>query len=88
MAKQQSSLLGLPSLEGFSGSSSNGAIAPYASRQKLNRDLQRILDERDKQMFVIGSQALKSNFGQDKIDELTKICSTYLDKRLAAEGQI
>ena len=29
-----------------------------------------------------------NHFFQDKIDELTKICSTYLDKRLAAEGQI
>ena len=29
-----------------------------------------------------------NHFFQDKIDELTKICSTYLDKRLAAEGQL
>jgi alpha/beta superfamily hydrolase len=29
-----------------------------------------------------------NHFFQDKIDELTKICSTYLDKRLAAEGQM
>ena len=29
-----------------------------------------------------------NHFFQDKIDELTKICSTYLDKRLASEGQM
>jgi len=29
-----------------------------------------------------------NHFFQDKIDELTKTCSTYLDKRLAAEGQL
>ena len=29
-----------------------------------------------------------NHFFQDKIDELSKICSTYLDKRLAAEGQL
>ena len=29
-----------------------------------------------------------NHFFQDKIEELTKTCSTYLDKRLAAEGQL
>ena len=29
-----------------------------------------------------------NHFFQDKIDELSKICSTYLDKRLASEGQM
>jgi alpha/beta superfamily hydrolase len=29
-----------------------------------------------------------NHFFQDKIDELSKICSSYLDKRLAAEGQL
>ena len=29
-----------------------------------------------------------NHFFQDKIDDLSKICSTYLDKRLAAEGQL
>ena len=29
-----------------------------------------------------------NHFFQDKVDELSKICSTYLDKRLAAEGQM
>jgi alpha/beta superfamily hydrolase len=29
-----------------------------------------------------------NHFFQDKIDELSKICATYLDKRLAAEGQL
>lgn len=29
-----------------------------------------------------------NHFFQDKIEELTKACSTYLDRRLAAEGQL
>jgi alpha/beta superfamily hydrolase len=29
-----------------------------------------------------------NHFFQDKIEELSKTCSTYLDKRLAAEGQL
>ena len=29
-----------------------------------------------------------NHFFQDKIDDLTKLCSTYLDKRLAREGQM
>ncbi len=29
-----------------------------------------------------------NHFFQDKVDELSKICTTYLDKRLAAEGQM
>ncbi len=32
--------------------------------------------------------ASANHFFQDKIEELSKICSTYLDKRLAAEGQM
>jgi alpha/beta superfamily hydrolase len=29
-----------------------------------------------------------NHFFQDKIDELTKLCAIYLDKRMAREGQI